>query len=239
MPEPENVENRGDRQPADIKTKTYYVNFASTIILGITMVAVIAYAFQACRQSNAIQESVEVATRPILEVYIIPNETVQEVTKPSEKGYRDFDTGEKVIKTVGLSFQLLNTGKLPTNAQIWTVVKYSSAPLKAAPSLDSVEHSVRFIWPATTPYENLQALGDDPMTPGQFNDIRQGVGFIYFRIKIEYGSYRTGICWAFAINKLLGTIGRFENCPGHSKITIMAIRVVAAAAISAGSDHAI
>lgn len=190
MPEPENVENRGDRKPTDIETKTYHVNLASTIILGITMVAVIAYAFQACRQSNAIQKSVEVATRPILGVYIIPSETVQQVTKPSEKGYRDFDTGEKVIKTVGLSFQLLNTGKLPVNAQIWTVVKYSSAPLKAAPSLDSAEHSVRFIWPATIPYENLQALGNDPLTQGQFNDIRQGWGLSTLGLRLSMEATR-------------------------------------------------
>jgi hypothetical protein len=163
-------------------------------------------------QTTLTRQAVDSASRPYLQIFVDSN-AIQQVERVR---------GEGAFQTIGLQFEILNIGKLPANAKTRSLVQYSATKLSVVPGLDSIDAEARFIWPSLMPYDHLTAYGTDPITPGQFNDIRAGLGYVYFRADAIYGEHFTRVCWELPItpaaaptgNGPLGSISTFNNCPG-------------------------
>lgn len=69
MAEADEVQPNGEHKPRTFQEKTYYVNVTNTVILAVTMLAVIVYAFQACNQTAQMIKSVNqevMVNRPVV-----------------------------------------------------------------------------------------------------------------------------------------------------------------------------
>ena len=194
------------------------VNTLTLIVLAITMVGVFWYAYEAANANKLTRQAIDVQSRPYLQI-LVNRGDIQKATRP--------EMGPDAPTVITLGFVVANTGRLPAQAMVQSLAKYSAEKLSVAPTLDGVKPEYHFIWPPGA-YEPFFALGNENISPGQFNDIRSGLGYVYFVAKVAYGDYATGVCWQLPIEAVadlktnpsgtnLGSINKFENCPGDPK----------------------
>lgn len=215
MPEANEDEKGGWKECDWYQIGSLLVQTLTLVVLFITMIGIFRYADDAATANGLTRESIDSISRPYLEIFVDPNQVIQRVIR--------IELGEAEVNTVGLTFRVPNNGKLPAQATIQSIVKYSPEHLSISPDLKAAKSQSRFIWPQV--YEAFTALGDDSLSPGQYSDIRAGLGFIYFKARVTYGRHATQVCWEFPIGAAadvktnptgptLASLGSFQNCPG-------------------------
>jgi hypothetical protein len=96
----------------------------------------------------------------------------------------------------GIAISIANSGRFPADAQVRSALKYNARRTDDTPAFSApAEH--KFVWPNLS--EDVAVNGSEPLTGGQFEDVKAKVGFIYVRTEIVYGDHFTKLCEWFSI----------------------------------------
>jgi hypothetical protein len=156
------------------------VDIWNAVILSITMLAVIYYAY-------ITNQILTADTRPYVGVAI-----------GFSSVYFPFAPESKAPIQAPISY--INFGKQPADAKIWQVVVFSAHQIFEGPSFDGVRPLHEFIWPPpilnTETAESLEPLDSDTakmiLTSGD-------KGWLYVRVEVVYNGHHTDFCTQYRV----------------------------------------
>jgi hypothetical protein len=99
-------------------------------------------------------------------------------------GTKDANLWYKERMPLRMGVTLKNFGRLPADAKVWSVVTYSTTFRERAESFPEPPDHIT-VWPV--PIDAKSYALSQPLSAADVDSVRQGVGFIYFATKVQYG----------------------------------------------------
>ncbi len=166
-----------DEHQHTVKTNPNWVDIGTLIVLTVTLVVVGLYTREAHRQSDLIQQTFDITSRPLLSAMF------RNIQNPKAGSKLTF---ELVIK---------NLGKSPTKAHSKPSATYSLVKIDSPPEASTED--IQLVWPNSQVVAKGESL--EPITDGQFSDMRAGRGWLYLRAIVTYDRFHTAICTEYTI----------------------------------------
>jgi len=213
MPTTNDDENPSQPEPNWVDKWMLYVSAAG-------VVAVVFYGWQAWVANGLTRQLIGEGSRPYVQIIVDPRQQVKKVVVAKNEN--------SLINNIGITYALINNGKLPGKGKLRAIVKWSPVVLSDPPDISQAPIQEEFIWPNLVGTAPFTAVGTDDMTVGEFADLRNGTGCIYFRAEMTYGDdgqYTTSVCWQISLTKanddvtsqMMAKLGYFSLWPDDSR----------------------
>ncbi len=151
------------------------------VVLALTLAAVICY-------TRINQQILNANIRPY----------VAALSQRDLPGMTQFNLWYKEGMPLKMNVTLVNFGRLPADAIVWSILTYSEMPRdNTGPFVRSPEHVT--VWPQ--PMLGKAFAYSQPLSAADVDSIRHGSGFVYFVVKVEYGGYETRVCEEFSLSE--------------------------------------
>jgi len=182
LPQPETVQNLGEHNQTTIAIRTYRANVVNVIISAATLLAIIAYAYITYKLLQA-------ETRPYVAALC-----------KTDFGQENANLHYRANESLRMGVTLLNFGKLPADASIWSFLKYSATPLdRAEPFPDRPEHMT--VWPNIVGH--AEGAKSQTLSIEDADAIRRKSGFVYFAVKVRYSRHETLVCKEYTLSEAM------------------------------------